>query len=826
VFIKPISYQKTIKLLFLILLLNGCGGGGSSSDESSNNPPNVIFTVNAGQEQSVSEDLIVTLTGDGQYNNGSISSYSWNQVSGSEVVINNASSAIASFYPPNVESNEQLTFELTVVNSDGKSISERTNVTIEYETSDLVCPAIQTPRARKINTVHENEEIKTSLFKQGYSIKVNPSPLDIPSDLWFPDSPEIPETENFVYLEYTPNNETNVETQIFKSSNAHMTMEDNYNSLFVTGFNENRFRMQLWPSSEVELIQTGYYLQKDLYLPSGEQLEWFGPECKLDEGWLAIDGLQYDDDTLTGVQFRFELNCDGKLNGMVRWNIDDTVIPPGPLNPLPSDLWEPPSEFEAPERNYVYLQSSDGDYVGNGKTYYYDLSTALINVELFEDTPFNTVRLDVAVDGDESWDGNFITMAGHEFFEVGLYDDAENGFYNNRTKGTLSWSGDGRGCNVQHGWYAIEHVLYDEDDVLIEIDVKFSQACSEDEPPLYGKIHWRLADKSEAPGPSNIPIDLWSPPESVGLPENNYMYLEGDQNDFLTNGESYLFTSSNAVFELKDFDSDPSPPTTASFGITGEYSASGHFKAMASIPRLEVGFYGPYEYGADANPAKGSKRWGFDSRMCQRAGGWFAIDKVGYNEYGRLGELKVRMSHQCSSDGSSMRSELYWRADDYTKPSGPITPVPFDLWRMPNSVPTCSEKFGYIESESADEFIGQGKKLLYNNLEITYRPSTGNGWTLDIVDSSNDFMGAHFNGMFFQDKIEVGYYSDVSLQNPAKGSISVGIENRGCEGSGWFIVDDVDYDENDDLKGISIRFNHQCESASNGLNGQFTWTDN
>ena len=90
-----------------------------------NMPPN----VDAGANQSVVEGSVVNLTGTATDIDGSIVAYSWQQLTGPNVTINNATSANANFTAPNVNNDTDLTFRFTATDNDGLTSSD--TVTIE-----------------------------------------------------------------------------------------------------------------------------------------------------------------------------------------------------------------------------------------------------------------------------------------------------------------------------------------------------------------------------------------------------------------------------------------------------------------------------------------------------------------------------------------------------------------------------------------------------------------------------------------------------------------------------------------------------------------------
>ena len=91
-----------------------------------NQPP----VANAGTNQTVDEDSIVTLAGSGTDPDGSVVAYHWAQTTGRTVVLTNANTAVATFKAPQFNSPATLTFELTVTDNQGATGSARVTVRV------------------------------------------------------------------------------------------------------------------------------------------------------------------------------------------------------------------------------------------------------------------------------------------------------------------------------------------------------------------------------------------------------------------------------------------------------------------------------------------------------------------------------------------------------------------------------------------------------------------------------------------------------------------------------------------------------------------------
>ncbi|MEA3286630.1 MAG: T9SS type A sorting domain-containing protein [Candidatus Marinimicrobia bacterium] len=96
-------------------------------DPNVNYPPN----ANAGSDQSVDSGATVTLDGSGSTDSdGTIVSYLWEQVSGSDVTLTDANTSVASFVVPTVTETSSWVFSLTVTDDDGETGTDETTVTV------------------------------------------------------------------------------------------------------------------------------------------------------------------------------------------------------------------------------------------------------------------------------------------------------------------------------------------------------------------------------------------------------------------------------------------------------------------------------------------------------------------------------------------------------------------------------------------------------------------------------------------------------------------------------------------------------------------------
>lgn len=224
--------------------------------------------------------------------------------------------------------------------------------------------------------------------------------------------------------------------------------------------------------------------------PAKGGVDWFGEgrTCNTLTGSFTIDSARYDVTTLMAIDLSFEQHCEGlepALRGSIHWNAADTTRPPGPVYPIPANLWEPAPGDIPTTGNYIVLKSDTSDWVGGGQTYTYTPATPATTVAVRVTDGAMTVQ----VTGAEWWYGYFVAMSSEPKLRVGYYGDLHRYGFSNPVIGGLLWWGEARGCDTLQGWFTVDNVTYQGDN-LTSIDLRFEQHCEGAAPALHGAIHW------------------------------------------------------------------------------------------------------------------------------------------------------------------------------------------------------------------------------------------------------------------------------------------------------------------------------------------------
>ena len=295
----------------------------------------------------------------------------------------------------------------------------------------------------------------------------------------------------------------------------------------------------------------------------------------------------------------------------------------------------------------ISLTSDSGDYIGAGKSYSYNNSDALITVTA------DGGLLEVHIDGDERWSGNFQLPDGYDDIQPGSYGELTRYPFHDPTVGGLSWSGEGRGCNTLDGWFIVEFANYNEQGELQSVKLNFEQHCEGQVAALKGDITWHANDVTLPAGPIDpAPEGLWEPDPDAAPIEGNAVYLSSGMDDFVGLGSNYLYADGVEPLSVTEKDG------LITVRIDGW---SGDFKPMDFLDPMEPGYYGDLMRYPFNNPVKGGLSWTGKGRGCNRSNGWFVVDSIQY-EAEVLTQVEIRFEQYCDSSTAPLAGYIRWSA--------------------------------------------------------------------------------------------------------------------------------------------------------------------
>jgi len=468
---------------------------------------------------------------------------------------------------------------------------------------------------------------------------------------WHAPQSQLPASGNYLYLQSSPGESIGqARTLALTPLNAgfQISAEPGLLKMDVQGSSQWSGRFN-FPAGQ-NLLQTGIYdasqqaAQGFLYWSSDHR------GCQ-PNAWVAVDGVSYAGGQLASLDLRFEQVCDkdsGTLKGQLHWRADDTRVPPGPLLPVPSQIWLPAANSLPSSGNYVVLESDRSDFVGAGITAVYTQTNAALKVVA------NGPDLTIQIDGDEHWTANMQPMLGQSQIAPGYYEILKEGSERDRSKGGFTFYGEGRGCNIAVSSVAIDNVLYAGSE-LRSLDARFEQHCEEFPGATRGAIHWTSNDNTQPPGPVfPAPATLWRPPAGATSDTGKYVYFQSESGDVLGSGKAWTLSAPSAVFSVSTL-----ADGTVEFDLGGAFRTFGWFKVMSSRTRFEPGYYGSLMQ-VPGNPARGAMGWAVDGVGCNTLSGWFAVDDVAYDGAGQLTLLDVRFEQYCEEASGPLRGRMRW----------------------------------------------------------------------------------------------------------------------------------------------------------------------
>ncbi|MGN5765962.1 hypothetical protein ACNQO6_16610 [Acinetobacter calcoaceticus] len=292
-------------------------------------------------------------------------------------------------------------------------------------------------------------------------------------------------------------------------------------------------------------------------------------------------------------------------------------------------------------KSFIYLGSSEHDYIGAGQEYFY--TSQEFGLAGYKN------RINIKVNGfdNSNWDGNFALPDSYKNLSVGLFSNLSRYSFSNPKIGGLEWSGNGRGCNTSKSWMRVDHVTF-ENDALRSIDYRFAQHC-ENNPysALFGVVHWT--------SPKIFIGTKWQPTLD-SIPTGNYIALESDKGDYVGGGKDYLFNEANSNIQID------SKNNVLNLRVNGDTWWNANFALPDAKTKIEAGTYKNLMRYPFNNPKLGGLDWGGDGRGCNQLEGWFTVDTVQYDTAG-LKAIDLRFEQHCEGAASALYGKIHWNRE-------------------------------------------------------------------------------------------------------------------------------------------------------------------
>lgn len=311
-----------------------------------------------------------------------------------------------------------------------------------------------------------------------------------PAGLWRAKAGATPAEGSYLHLRREPYDPVlgSAATRLFTHSDSVMSVTAAGRHLEIRVNGDEVWAVDFWAMDTLTQLQPGYYRGLTQQgNPARGSLSSGLQACDVPTGWVVVDDVTYNAGVLSSIDLRFEQYCYNNVSafhGQLHWVANEATQPPGPQTP-PTDLWAPPTGSTPNSGNYVYLESDEGDFIGEGGSRLFTAANSAIRVS----SAGVERRARVEVGDDHYWGGEFYAMSSVPRLMPGFYSGVFGAPLHNPAKGGLSWSGDFRACNDLWGWFVVDNVTYSGDE-LTSLDVRFEQHCEFANPALRGKVHW------------------------------------------------------------------------------------------------------------------------------------------------------------------------------------------------------------------------------------------------------------------------------------------------------------------------------------------------
>ena len=574
------------------------------------------------------------------------------------------------------------------------------------------------------------------------------------------------------------------------------------------------------PANQTQVLPGLYAVPFRSTLDTGTgTFSWYGQGHSCDHsGWVQIDDIVFAEGQLVSVDLRFAQHCSDSypaLRGQVHWIANDATRPSGPVDPAPSGLWVPSPGATPASGNFLYVEG-DPDYPGLwGGTELFTPVDSVVDVS--HSLPDGYVTFNAW--GDSIYTGGMRAMLPLSRLAPGYYESGVRGFGNPVLANFGIARSNTRGCLYSAGWFVVDNIAFAGDEI-IALDARFEDSC-DFLGNIRGQIHWRHDDPAPTPGPVvPPPVGLWAPPAGAVPTTGNAIYIESDVGDYIGQGMTKLYTPLDSIFDIENQGMTPAG-NRFQIGVSGDQNWHATFHTMATLPDLQVGYYG----GALRfnSPARGSLDFGGEGRGCNELGGWFVIDRLVYSG-SRLDAIELRFEQHCEGRTAALRGFIRWERSDTRDPLPPVNPPPAGLWDAPAGSTPATGNYVYLQSE-ADDYVGAGRTYLHASPSATISVAAMNpSVRIDVVEGVNTWFGG-FVSMLPFDRLQAGYYGNlVGGSSRARGAASWGGNGRGCGGAhGWFVVDAVSYDSAGVITALDARFEQRCYATAPALRGKVHW---
>lgn len=144
-----------------------------------------------------------------------------------------------------------------------------------------------------------------------------------------------------------------------------------------------------------------------------------------------------------------------------------------------------PASAQPSSGTFLSFVSEPGDYIGGGQSLSFSPATATFNANASQD--LREVHVSVFPNGGSFWFLDLAAPLGRQLVP-GAYVNATRWPFQSDTQPGLSFSGDGRGCNMLTGRFQVLEATYGPSGYITRFHATFEQHCEGMTPALRGEV--------------------------------------------------------------------------------------------------------------------------------------------------------------------------------------------------------------------------------------------------------------------------------------------------------------------------------------------------
>jgi len=290
----------------------------------------------------------------------------------------------------------------------------------------------------------------------------------------------------------------------------------------------------------------------------------------------------------------------------------------------------------AAAETFLVMQSPQGDYAGIGQT----IRLTANDIDFSVDAARDVVYVKLGDRGTE-WTLAFAAPRGVPLVP-GPYEDVQRLTVGSPTKPSMSISGQGRGCSRISGRFVVLEIAFG-DRGLTRFAAEFAQYCNANAAPLYGIVSYG----------TDLPVPRL-PNEPVVDPALTYLLLDGDADDYVSDGRRLRFSADEGSLTVTRL------PGALRASVTDESGTLGWDFTLAAPLGGEISsgvYLGARRYPLQAEGVPGLDVSG-NGRSCGAVLGRFVVHQFDVGPDNAVTRVAADLEQHCGGDAAALRASI------------------------------------------------------------------------------------------------------------------------------------------------------------------------